>query len=635
MDCHGGGITKGGISLEGINPDLREGDDYEIWRMVQDQVQFGDMPPKGELGLTQEERETVLGWLNTQMRKAHAHGPVAHEKFDLPKFGNYVPHDALFGQRLDRVYPAPPRVWRLRPEIYDTSIPRIAGKVPGLAGGLTTEDHPDFNDYAAGQFLDEASTAPLLANAKKIAETLIGERSKEQSFKRLANENIVPNKQHIDDAVQRAFVKILDRSATAEEAERFAGFYLRAREIGGNRPAARALLAAVLMQPEVLYRQELGDGKPDQFGRSRLRQQEIAFALSYALGDDPVQLFTDAAERGKLSTSAEVAGLVTQKLDDNSLLQDNNPRVMQFFREYFNYPYAREVFKDQPEGGKHDSGRIVSDLETTIRSILREDRDVFAELLTTRRFYVDAHYRENKSDQVVLTKSHHKWSAYHTTYNLPMDWKWSAENQPVAFTDQERAGILTHPAWLAAWSGNFENHPVQRGKWVRTHLLGGHVPDVPIGVDARIPEKENTTLRDRLVSTTRAPECWRCHKKMDPLGVVFEQYDHYGRFQRFDAGQPVNTTGRITRTGVSELDGRAVDNPIELVEILARSEHAEQVFVRHAFRFFLGRNETIGDANTLQDAHQAYRESGGSFRALIVSLLSSDSFLLREAADTP
>ncbi len=54
-----------------------------------------------------------------------------------------------------------------------------------------------------------------------------------------------------------------------------------------------------------------------------------------------------------------------------------------------------------------------------------------------------------------------------------------------------------------------------------------------------------------------------------------------------------------------------------------------QVFIRHAFRFFLGRNETPGDAVSLQEAEQAYLENGGSFKVLLVSLLSSESFLYR------
>ena len=49
----------------------------------------------------------------------------------------------------------------------------------------------------------------------------------------------------------------------------------------------------------------------------------------------------------------------------------------------------------------------------------------------------------------------------------------------------------------------------------------------------------------------------------------------------------------------------------------------------NVFRFFLGRNETLGDGKTLQEAHKAYVESDGSMKALVVSLLSSDSFIYR------
>ena len=78
------------------------------------------------------------------------------------------------------------------------------------------------------------------------------------------------------------------------------------------------------------------------------------------------------------------------------------------------------------------------------------------------------------------------------------------------------------------------------------------------------------------------------------------------------------------------MDGTDVTGAVDFVRKLADSERVEQVFVRHAFRFFMGRNETLGDANTLQDAHKAYREHDGSFNELVVSLLSSDSFLLRQ-----
>ena len=80
--------------------------------------------------------------------------------------------------------------------------------------------------------------------------------------------------------------------------------------------------------------------------------------------------------------------------------------------------------------------------------------------------------------------------------------------------------------------------------------------------------------------------------------------------------------------GDPALDGK-VANAIELIQKLAESKRAEQVFVRHAFRFWMGRNETLNDAPVLQDAYRAYKESGGSMNALLTSLLTSDAFLYR------
>jgi len=43
----------------------------------------------------------------------------------------------------------------------------------------------------------------------------------------------------------------------------------------------------------------------------------------------------------------------------------------------------------------------------------------------------------------------------------------------------------------------------------------------------------------------------------------------------------------------------------------------------------MGRNEMLSDSRTLVAAERAYLANNGSFKALVVSLLSSDSFLYR------
>lgn len=193
---------------------------------------------------------------------------------------------------------------------------------------------------------------------------------------------------------------------------------------------------------------------------------------------------------------------------------------------------------------------------------------------------------------------------------------------------EQRCGILTQPSWLIAHSGNFDNDPVRRGKWIREKLLAGSVMDVPINVDAQIPDDDEQTLRQRF-HVVKEDACWRCHKKMNPLGMPFEAYNHVGRWRATEKGLPVDTTGAISLS-VDQMLDRQVGNVREMMETLARSSLVRQSFVRHVFRYFMGRNEMLSDSNTLINMDRAYVESGGSFNELLVSLLTSDSFLYRK-----
>jgi len=138
---------------------------------------------------------------------------------------------------------------------------------------------------------------------------------------------------------------------------------------------------------------------------------------------------------------------------------------------------------------------------------------------------------------------------------------------------------------------------------------------------------------------------------MNDVGYPFEQYDHFGRYRKSESvldidatakhvdnkgksmgpvmrDAPMNARGLIANVGDPSLEGE-VANPIAFVKKLAGSERVEQVFIRHAFRYWMGRNESPGDAATLRIAHNAYRESNGSAKALFVALLTSESFLYR------
>lgn len=631
LDCHDDSATEGNLSLEQINPSVGGGPDFETWRIIFERVKFQDMPPVEADQPAARERKAFVNWIHEKLLETQQPGFPIEDKLKLPEFGNYVDHAALFSEsaRLP-VIPGPPRIWRLRQRIYG-NLPigdQRLRRSHSLTDPLVLRDGTGFRDYAARYFIDEPTTEMLLSNAEKIVPV----RSR-FLLDLLTEKPESPTDETLQFAIQKGFLDVLRRKPEDAEFERFTLFYRDVAKENGRQVAAERLLMAIYMRPEALFREELGEGAADEYGRVRLSQMEIALAISYALGDSPDTQLIAAAGKGELATNAYIAAHVKQRFE-NPPARFGNPRVIEFFREFFHYSYALEVFKDKPDRGYHLPHLLVQDLERLILSILDRDRQVLRELLTTNHYFVDLDYEK---DKIAFQPSMRQPSngnnpvksdpGYATLYGLPRDWVWTTQ-QPVAMPEGQRAGVLTHPAWLVAWSGNFDNHPVQRGKWIRTHLLGGTIPDVPICVEAKVLENEHQQFRERLVGATKADACWRCHKKMEPLGLPFEQFTHYGRRQRKEKGRPVDTTGAVSFVG-GDLEWDEVTSPIDLMKRLGNSEHVERVFVRHVFRYFMGRNETLGDAATLQRAHAAYRNHDGSFKALVVSLLSSDSFLLR------
>ena len=107
LDCHDNETQEGKLSLEGIRPTMTEGA-LETWRLVQEQLQFADMPPAKKQQPEPAERAAVLAWIRGELLKTQEPGALAEEKLTQPQFGNYVDHAALFGQRRSHVTPARP-----------------------------------------------------------------------------------------------------------------------------------------------------------------------------------------------------------------------------------------------------------------------------------------------------------------------------------------------------------------------------------------------------------------------------------------------------------------------------------------------------------------------------------------------
>jgi hypothetical protein len=504
------------------------------------------------------------------------------------------------------------------------------------------------------------------------------------AFRKVMESPVSVSKEDFREALRIAFDLFLRREPTAEDVEHYwQNVFLKNAELG-NTMALQAMLIYVTISPEFVYRMEMGLGEEDEHGRRMLSPHELVYAVHYAFQNTPAfgvdefeseDAFTKNVEplinkamtdqngssygrdgwlakqmkAGGLKSREDVEKAARQFLggrpgnlnpNHNSRIElTKNPRVLQFFREFFGYHKAQTVFKDVDKFAKekefahfhnHTAVRLMYDTDALILHILEEDKNVLRELLTTNKVFVSYWSGSNEPDQIKRAGNRDKYAANHDSqsYNLNPFEHEHPRNAPIEVPPEQRCGVLTQPSWLVAHSGNFDNDPVRRGKWIREKLLAGYIMDVPITVDAQIPDDETRTLRERF-SLVHEDACWRCHKKMNPLGMPFEAFNHVGRFRTLEKEKPVDTTGAVSFSDVDGLDAE-VSNVREMMERLADLPRVRQSFLRHMFRYWMGRNELLSDSQTLIAMEKAYVNNEGSFKEALIALLTSDSFLYRK-----
>lgn len=623
--CHGPEKQKGDLRLDTLAP-VTDAAAQELWKTVLEKIALGEMPPEDAPQPARFEKENATAAIEVALARAGATDFSPAAKLQLPGMGNRVDHAALFTEPAVRCAASPARLWRISPHIFKEFVnglahrPVLEAKRNQGGNGLhpalpfMTPAHT-FRDAAQPHLLEEATTELLLDMAWRLTAFQLDARQAPPAFKAVLAA-ATPGAAAYRAALAAQFHLALFRDPEPAELENLTDLALRTARDAGPREALQTALAAVLLSPETMFRHEIGRGAPDAHGRVPLGSRELGFALNYALRDEaPDPILRAAMQADGLATPAAARRETARLLADPKL---KKPRLLRFFQEYFEYTRAPEVFKDALEVKHYLPKDMVDDADRFVLRVIAEDRDVLARLLTGDEFFVLVTGVPRRPPPEARARK-----TYFPIYGLPSDWPWTAE--PLKLP-APRAGLLMHPAWLVAFSDNEKNQAIQRGQWIRTHLLGGTVPDVPIGVNAQLPTDPALTLREKM-KVTREEYCWRCHQRMDPLGLPFEQFDDFGRHRTKELGRPVVTIGEIV-TGDPSLDG-PVKDPFEFVQRLAASPRVRQVFVRHAFRYWLGRNETLDDAPTLIDADRAYTASGGSLRALVTSLLTSDSFRYR------
>jgi len=411
--------------------------------------------------------------------------------------------------------------------------------------------------------------------------------------------------------IQDFGLKAYRRPLTAAEVTAYQGVYDKALASYPFATGIEWIVFTMLQSPHFLNRVELASPAVDGTTYERPSQYEMASRLSYLLWQSmPDDTLLQAAAAAKLGTDAEVAAQARRMIADPKA-----KRVYQFFEEWLDVDRLPNVERDT--------------------SVFPAYTDALPDLFAqeTKAFIEDVLWNQNGDFEMLLTAPSSFLNAdLATHYGVTGPTGTAFESVPMP----GRAGILTQAGVLTVHDKPTRTSIVLRGLKLRTDFLCQTVGAPPADIVVDLAEiTAGISQKQRLAAHREQALCASCHDKMDPLGLVFENFDAIGKTRTVDEyGNPIDTAGEITFT--RESDG-PVANATELAAAFAQSPEVRDCFATQSFRFFYGRSEAKSDACSLAQLSTAFEKSNYNIVELLVALTQTDAFLYRRTgtAGTP
>ncbi|MFO0551527.1 MAG: DUF1592 domain-containing protein [Polyangiaceae bacterium] len=428
----------------------------------------------------------------------------------------------------------------------------------------------------------------------------------------------------------RSFIASFGRRAyrrplAQEEVDQLFDVYLAAQKIyeptpdvpsdeSPYREGVAMVLEAILQSPDFLYRVELGEGLSADVASGAavpLTSLEMASRLSFFIwGSVPDEDLLTAAESGQLTTKEQVEAQARRMLDSPKA----RDVVAQFHQQWLDYDRINNVTKDTelyPEWSPALGLLMQEEMRAFVEHVVFDEHGDLTTLLTADYSYADSNL-----------------ARFYGVKNIPPD---DGSFQRIDFPAGQHAGILSMGAILAYYAHTNQTSPVHRGKVVREMLFCDTLSPPPANISFELPQPDpNATTRERFAQHSQDPSCKGCHVLMDPIGFGFENFDTLGRFRSEENGKPIDSSGELTDTDV---DGKfyGLDS---LTTRMIESDDVKHCYAKMWFRWAYGRGETDADECNVSQLEQAFDDSGGNIKELLVALTQTDAFLYRVPGDT-
>ena len=189
-----------------------------------------------------------------------------------------------------------------------------------------------------------------------------------------------------------------------------------------------------------------------------------------------------------------------------------------------------------------------------------------------------------------------------------------------------RGGILTQGTMLVVTSNPDRTSPVKRGLYVLENILGIPPPPPPPNVPALedagdVNQKLTLSVAESLALHREQPLCSSCHNRMDPLGLVLEDFNALGLQRTTDHGKPIVTRGKL-------ISGEEFDDIHELKQILIASHRHEfyRCLTEKLFIYALGRGIDYHDTETIDIIVNQLETQQGRPSVLLRGIVQSAAF---------
>ena len=406
------------------------------------------------------------------------------------------------------------------------------------------------------------------------------------------NEEVYAN-EVIEKFMERAFRRTLNDG----ELDRYVAFWNNIRsDFDFFEDGVKEVLIAILCSPKFIYLNQ-----PMNLNSEELDDEYyLASQLSYFLWNSPPdEKLIELASRGKLyrNLSNQIDRMIKSPKIENLingfsyewLRLDRHKNMDVNVQEYEDYTrfVKEDMFNETYEFVKHI---LINDL--SIMNFIDSDFAMLNQNLA--EFYGLSGVEGNKFRPVKLNKN------------------------------QNRGGLLSQGSFLTGHSDGTQPHAIKRAVWLKEKILGDHPPPPPPNVpelDPETPGFEKLTLKEQLFLHRNKVSCMECHKKIDPFGVIFENYDATGRYQLTMKGKPIDSKSILP-------DGNEVDGIQDMKDYILKfkTEDFTKSIVKNLFSYATGRDVGFADEKEIKYIVDKVIRDNYSFKTVIQEIIYSPSF---------